>query len=609
MTDQTNTLPEAQSIYIQPKERADNIFKLDGGNANRPIESNSLEYEDEFKGRYGAEAMFGDYRGAPGTQIIQPPVMPKTLAALVQQNNALPKCIDAVVTNVHGTGYEITLKAPAKVKPGEDAPIDPKVTEVQGFFDEVWPGMSFLQMRKLTGEDQEATGNAYWEVLRNLKKELVMLRLLDPKVTRLVLLSQPTEVAVTIRRGGIDITLKVMMRYRRFVQSLGTQFVFYKEYGCPLLINKKTGELLEDNAANRLLLYKNRAMGTEVIHFTAMPDVDTPYGVPKWYAQMPSVLGSRKAEEFNVDYFTSGGVPPLMIFVEGGVMAKGMKEALQEFLSSKPGAKQGAPVFEIMPVGGTLDSGGASGVRVTVEKFGSEQQKDSMFEEYDNKCEERIRSSWRLPPIFVGKSEDYNLATAQASYAVAEAQVFKPARDEFDEKMNTTIMRELDPSGNVILRSKGLPVKDVNQQLLALQTAMQADAIDLVQLIDTLNEICAMSMKLRPGAVEDHAAKIDAKLKLGQALIDTADANTEATKAKAALPAPGAKGNANGPSSSSPKPKTTTKKADDMMERLLTMVTTSNGSMLREFADDVFGMPADQLPIFKARLEELAPVE
>src|SRR5690606_20257571 len=103
------------------------------------------------------------------------------------------------------------------------------------------------------------------------------------------------------------------------------------------------------------------------------------------------------------------------------------------------------PVIETISTGGSLEN--ASQVRVTVERFGAERQSDSMFEKYDERCEKRVRRAWRLPPLFVGASDDYNYASAFASYMHAEAQIFAPERAEFDEIINRTIMRELDPSG------------------------------------------------------------------------------------------------------------------------------------------------------------------
>jgi PBSX family phage portal protein len=588
----------AEAVYVKPKEQT-TIFKLATGEGGTALESNALEYEDEFKGLYGSSPNAVDWQGVPNVSIIAPSVTPKTLMGLVQTNNSLQQCIDAMVRNVHGTGSNIELKVAVA---GEDQTADPTVQMVKGFFDEVWPGVSFLQLRKQMGEHKEQCGNAYWEIIRNLSGKLMMLRDLDPRIMRMVSLSPATEQPVTIQRNGEKITLRVMMRYRRFVQIIGMKTVFYKEYGCPLLINKKTGELLEDNAANRIDLFKKKAMGSEVLHFRAMEDVDTPYGVPKWYPQMPSVLGQRKAEEFNLEYFQAGGVPPLMIFVQGGTLGSKMKEALEEFLSSKPGSKQGAPVFEIQSTGGTIDSPG-QGARVVVERFDQERQKDSMFEGYDDKCEGRIRRAWRLPPIFVGKTEDFNLATAHASYAVADAQVFRPERDAFDELMNNSILREIDPSGKVVLRSIGLPVKDVNQQLLAANAAFASGGLQVDHYIEVLNEIVSLPMKVRDGAVDDQKAGFQQKKDMGAALIEVAKRPqpTQAGAPPGSTQAPKGKGvgSASLPSNSSPKPKVrAVTKGDDLAEMFLTAVRQNETQ-----AVSLRGLDAEQTLLFKSLLE------
>lgn len=528
--EEANVAQFVKGEYVRRKPLHELFAKAEGKN---DVASNSMAYEDEFHGKYGGNVLGGAMSGSAA--IIAPPYLPRQLESLVQTNNSLGACIDAMVTNVHETGFVVEYKDPAKNGPklktkektkaptGEkpvndnvqkaDAPaaeeVDPKVKEVTQFFDEVWPGVSFQRLRKELGHDIERTGNGYVEVIRNLLGEVVMLRRMDPKLTRMCLLSIPNPAQIVIRRGDKDVKVTVPMRYRRFVQSIGVDYVYFKEFGCPMLLHKKTGELRSDK--DKAELIKLRVLGSEVIHFVKNLDVETPYGVPQWVNQMPSVLGSRKAEEHNLEYFDNGGVPPLMIFVHGGMMAQPAKDALQEFLASKPGAKQGAPVFEVIGTGGGVDA--ANSVRVTVERFGNERQKDSMFEMYDKRCEERIRRAWRLPPIFVGQAADYSFATAHASYAVGEAQVFKPERDEFDGVINSTIMRELDPSGELVFRSKGVPVKDVEQQMKALEVVKVH--LEPSHIVEQINEIAGTNFKPRDGVddemIEDKTIGMEGK--------------------------------------------------------------------------------------------------
>ena len=150
-------------------------------------------------------------------------------------------------------------------------------------------------------------------------------------------------------------------------------------------------------------------------------DPETPYGIPRWINQLPSALGSRKAEEQNLDFLDSGGIPAAIIFINGGQVATDSSSTLKDYVSGKNRQKNKAVVVELQSTSGTIDKAGSTSVQV--ERFGSETIKDSMYRNYDKDCEEHVRLAFRLPPIFLGKASDYNYATAVVAYQVAEAQV------------------------------------------------------------------------------------------------------------------------------------------------------------------------------------------
>jgi len=161
-------------------------------------------------------------------------------------------------------------------------------------------------------------------------------------------------------------------------------------------------------------------------------------------------------------------------------------------------------VADIQSTSGTIDKGG--GVRVDVETFGSDRQQDSMFENYDDRCEKRVRASFRLPPLFVGKADDYSYASVFASYTLAEAQVFAPERMEFDEAFNNTVMKEV-TKGKYRIKSKPLTVADAETNLNTLRTAMNAGAITKKSLIENLNLVGSVEVKPLEKDVEDEIAE------------------------------------------------------------------------------------------------------
>jgi hypothetical protein len=118
------------------------------------------------------------------------------------------------------------------------------------------------------------------------------------------------------------------------------------------------------------------------------------------------VLGSREAEETNLTYLKTGGLPPALIMVQGGMMAEEAKKSITEQFS--PGHKMRAAIVEVASTEGSMDKPGS--VKVSVERFGSENMKDSMFEGYDANCKERVLHCFRIPPLFVGNAADHNFA-------------------------------------------------------------------------------------------------------------------------------------------------------------------------------------------------------
>ena len=64
---------------------------------------------------------------------------------------------------------------------------------------------------------------------------------------------------------------------------------------------------------------------------------------------------------------------------------------------------------------------------------------------YEKASRDKIRSSFRLPPLFVGLSEDMTFATAKTAYQVAETQVFQPEREKFDNTINHAVLSTYAP--------------------------------------------------------------------------------------------------------------------------------------------------------------------
>lgn len=466
---------------------ASNVRKLETNvtaimKAEAQITSNALDIEDSFLNNYTS-------------QVIQPNISPDIYYSLVEQNNALNQCISAMEVNIDGTGFDVVRTDKEEISEADEK----AVNLINEFLMEVAPATSFVTLRRQLRRQLETSGYGCIEVIRNPKDEIVFLRTLESKTIRLMKLADPVAAQRTLIRGGVELKIQTIARERRFVQLVARKKIYFKEFGSNRDLAKANGTFV---ANGQRLPFDERA--SEIIYMTVHRSAVSPYGVPRWLNQLPSVIGSRSAEELNLEYFAAGGIPPLMVFISGGAMAQQARKQLEGLLAGKARNKLKGIVADIQSTSGTIDKGG--GVRVDVESFGSDRQQDSMFENYDVRCEQRVRASFRLPPLFVGKADDYSYASVFASYTLAEAQVFQPERMEFDEAFNNTVMKEM-TKGVYRLKSKPLTVADAETNLKALQTAMNGGAITKKDLIENLNLVGSVNLKDLEDGEEESAER------------------------------------------------------------------------------------------------------
>ena len=203
------------------------------------------------------------------------------------------------------------------------------------------------------------------------------LRSVETAHVRMVKLDAPIQVKKKIERDGKEVELTLWERERRFAQTVALkQQIYYREFGTTREINRDTGDWETED--DKIPPDKR---GSELLIFGINPDVTTPYFLPRWINQLPSVVGSRAAEEQNLQFLDAGGLPPAIVFIQGGTLIKDTSDQLRMYLSGLNKNKNRAVVVEVQSSSGSLDAAGK--VDVKVERFGSAQSQDAMFTQYD----------------------------------------------------------------------------------------------------------------------------------------------------------------------------------------------------------------------------------
>lgn len=460
MTDET--IRRQPQVYV-----VETVQKAD----TQMVAGTPFSYEDQFDTLYFSET---NQQGIA----LMPPYNPTKLKQIAHENNTLLQCVQCMEVNVDGTGYVVTPRNP------DDSSNAKEEDTLESFFDTPFPNETWISIRRKIRNDLETTGNAYLEVLRTLDGTIAMLRYQETDFMRLCRLSEPRLVDKTVIRAGKPVTLKLWMRERAFVQIIGMRKVYYREFGASRGLNSSTGVWADGSLPMDV-------SATEIIHFKASPGVGTPYGIPRWENNLPAALGSRKAEILNLEYFDTGGLPPAIVLVEGGILAEEVATALKAYLSGTASSKQRAVVVEALSNTGTLDSAGQ--IRIRVERFGASAS-DALFMKYDVSTQDRMRLSFRLPPLFLGDTVGHNFATAEASYLLAENQVFAPERDAFDAMVDRMVLRSMGME-TMTVKSKPISIRDVTQQLAAM--GMVKDIVDGENLVHSVNTAVDLELKYK----------------------------------------------------------------------------------------------------------------
>ncbi len=350
-----------------------------------------------------ADKFQGDYEQHG---LILPVTTPAAYLEVVKQSSIIPQCIDAYRTNI--TGYGCSFEY---VPNESDETARTEWDIAERFLLTANLEKSIEQLLGELVEDLESCGNAYLEVSRG--GGLPALYRIPPQNMRCT--REEKRVTMKYKRliqGKVE-EFSQEKWVRRFAQKRGNNIVWFREFGAPGTEN-------------------------EVIHLKLG---NGEYGEPRWAGNTPGILGSRRAEELNLNYFRNGRMLSMILSVINGQLTPQSIAALQ---GAKGENSQGGILYlEVEGFEKGLTGDEKEKTEVKLDKLNDLLQQDALFIEYNKDKRKETRSSFRLPPILTGESDDYNRATSDNARRIAEEQVFQPYRDWL---MNEIFNKRLFPS-------------------------------------------------------------------------------------------------------------------------------------------------------------------
>ena len=410
--------------------------------------------------------------------VVQPMYDPSTLYYVASTTPVMP-LVDAMQTNIEKTGHTIISTEPdADPSDAEQAEGD----RAKALFAAPYPGVSMLDIRKEIRGDLEIVGYSGLRVIRNLAGEIAFLKHVPARNLRVIKSKKEHKETVTVERPPLTSASLPVVR-RRFVVMSGTTKEYLREFGATRKLNRKTGKWSEETPAEQA--------ADDLIFFTLKSIPGSPYGAPRWLSAVINALGARDADEQNLELLKSGGVPHTLITLVGGMLSNESREQLENHFSSEGNKRGRVAIVEVANLGGTLD-GKETPAKVEVSKFGSADLNDSMFREYIQYCTARVQHAFRLGGVFLGIVADANRSNAEAQYLAGEQQVFHPERQDFDAKIDSTIMAEIAPKFNY--RSNALTYSAMQSKLDALE--LIRENADPASLIQEINNIAATNVQM-----------------------------------------------------------------------------------------------------------------
>lgn len=366
--------------------------------------------------------------------IISPPFDSIGLIDIYEMSSELQSNVDAMKTNIPGFGWRLKRLGHTLPKQGEEP--DPLLElhaqqekqHLESFLTYIdYDDRSFTKLRGAYREELEVTGNAYLEVIEDLSGQVANWRNLPAFTMRTTLVDPEVVVAKQVQRivrNGHSVIRIVpkQRRFRKYVQAkingpfgithhsttADASLVWFKEYGDPRTMDWRTGEFVEPGTIEK------RYEATSVIHMRNETS-RSPYGIPRWIGALVPLLGVRSAEEINFSTFNNNNIPNLAILVSGGQLTEGSIDRITQFVESNiQGDDNYSKILLLEAEGIEDDMGDMANVRMEIKPLSDTQHTDALFVEYDQRSREKIRQSFRLPPIYVGRAEDYTRACYDA---------------------------------------------------------------------------------------------------------------------------------------------------------------------------------------------------
>lgn len=401
-----------QEVHSDPfSVSLDQVKKLNGFSTNFKKKIARTDFSKIYRGVDSSSTQILEpfmITGYSILDVVQPPYNLDYLAKIYEISAPHYAAVNAKVANIVGLGYDFVETEATKERLADIE--DEKQLErarrklerikiqLNDWLESTNEEETFVETLSRVWKDYETTGNGYLEVGRKNTGEI----------------------------GYIGHIPAASVRVRRlrdgFVQIIGNQSVFFRNYGDTETLNPITGD----------------ARPNEIIHFKNYTPTDGYYGVPDIIASKSAMTGNEFAARYNLDYFENKAVPRYIITVKGAKLSTDSERKLLEFFQTGLKGKNHRSLYIPLPADNP-----DSKVEFKMEAVENGIQ-DSSFNTYRTANRDEILISHRVPINKIGTPTGVSLANARDADKTFKEQVCRPAQKNIEKKIGKIISEKTD---------------------------------------------------------------------------------------------------------------------------------------------------------------------
>lgn len=417
--------------------------------------------------------------------IIQPPYEPSDLIKLVECNDTIKQNIKAIATNIASFGYGIRFQSEFDYNADENVQsiADNEWETLRKLYKYINPLIDFNALIYKIIIDMYTFGWGMIEVIRNISGDICVMEYCRACNFRIVK-NDSAETVVKLweetEKGYEQIDNRI--KFKKFVQVINGKKVYFKEFGDKRNMSFKTGEYRDDIPIEEL--------ATEIAYFHIYSSY-TDYGIPDWINTSITASGNIMSELLNHKYFDEGRILPMAVTVSGGQLTEESAEAIKNGKGIDNAYKililEASP-FESNEEDKFLQKSNEAKVGIDIKSLTDTNNSDALFRNYQLDGKEKIRDSFRIPPIYTGASSDYNRATADTARKIAEEQIFIPERKRICNVFNKIINNEKGIKYCEVYL-KGPEISDTDSKINIINALNAAGAVTPNSLLSIVSEL------------------------------------------------------------------------------------------------------------------------